>query len=101
MLYYLFTDLLRKVRIMRKLTPEERAAKKAGQVAEVVAEVAEVAAEPKKKAKKADKAESAGITADSFVMPSDKSAEPEAPVEAEKDEKVADSESASEEVTDK
>jgi hypothetical protein len=76
MLYHLFTDLLRKVRIMRKLTPEERAAKKAGQVAEVVAEVA---AEPKKKAKKADKAEPAGITADSFVMPSDKSAEPEAP----------------------
>ena len=74
MLYHLFTDLLRKVRIMRKLTPEERAAKKAGQVAEVI-----VAAEPKKKAKKADKAEPAGITADSFVMPLDKSAEPEAP----------------------
>jgi hypothetical protein len=99
MLYHLFTDLLRKVRIMRKLTPEERAAKKAGQVAEVV-----VAAEPKKKAKKAEKvadAEPVGIGADSFVMPSAKSVEPEAPVADEKDEKVADSEPASEEVTDK
>jgi hypothetical protein len=35
---------------MRKLTPEERAAKKAGLVVEVVTKVA--AAEPKKKAKK-------------------------------------------------
>jgi hypothetical protein len=96
MLYHLFTDLLRKVRIMRKLTPEERAAKKAGQVAEVV-----VAAEPKKKAKKVADAEPVGIGADSFVMPSAKSVEPEAPVAEEKDEKVADSEPASEEVTDK
>lgn len=74
---------------MRKLTPEERAAKKAGQVAEVV-----VATEPKKKAKKADKvvdAEPVGIGADSFVMPSAKSVEPEAPVAEEKDENVADS----------
>jgi len=75
---------------MRKLTPEERAAKKAGQVAEVVAE------EPKKKAKKADKAEPTGIGSDSFVMPA-KSVEPEAPVAEEKEEKVAESASASEE----
>lgn len=80
---------------MRKLTPEERAAKKAGQVAEVV-----VAAEPKKKAKKAEKvvdAEPKGIGADSFVMPSGKSIKEEAPVAAEKDEKVTDSAPASEE----
>jgi len=76
---------------MRKLTPEERAAKKAGQVAEVVVEV--VAEEPKKKAKKA---EPTGIGADSFVMPA-KSVEPEAPVAEEKEEKVAESASASEE----
>jgi hypothetical protein len=79
---------------MRKLTPEERAAKKAGQVAEVVA------AEPKKKAKKAEKvvdAEPKGIGADSFVMPSGKSIKEEAPVAAEKDEKVTDSAPASEE----
>jgi hypothetical protein len=84
---------------MRKLTPEERAAKKAGQVAPEVAEV--VASEPKKKAKKAEKSEPTGIGADSFVMPSAKSKEEEVAVEAEKDEKVADSKSASEEVTDK
>lgn len=74
---------------MRKLTPEERAAKKAGQVAEVA-----VVTEPKKKAKKAEKvvdAEPVGIGADSFVMPSAKSVEPEAPVAEEKDEKVVDS----------
>jgi hypothetical protein len=76
---------------MRKLTPEERAAKKAGQVAEVVA------AEPKKKAKKVVDAEPKGIGADSFVMPSDKSIKKEAPVVAEKDEKVTDSAPASEE----
>jgi L-fucose isomerase-like protein len=79
---------------MRKLTAEERAAKKAGQVAEVAVEV--VAEEPKKKAKKAEKAEPTGIGADSFVMPA-KSVEPEAPVAEEKDEKVAESASASEE----
>lgn len=84
---------------MRKLTPEERAAKKAGQVAPEVAEV--VAPEPKKKAKKADKAEPVGITSDSFVMPSAKSVEEDAPEADEKDEKVADSASASDEVTDK
>ncbi len=78
---------------MRKLTPEERAAKKAGQVAEVVEVVAE---EPKKKAKKADKAEPRGIGSDSFVMPA-KSVEPEAPVAEEKEEKVAEEASASEE----
>lgn len=83
---------------MRKLTPEERAAKKAGQDAPVAAEVA---AEPKKKGKKAEKAEPRGIGADSFVITSDKSVEPEAPVAAEKDEKDADSDDAAEEVTDK
>lgn len=79
---------------MRKLTPEERAAKKAGQVAEVAVEV--VAEEPKKKAKKADKAEPRGIGSDSFVMPA-KSVEPEAPVAEEKEEKVAEEAVAAEE----
>jgi len=47
---------------MRKLTAEERAAKKAG-----LPQVAEVAVESKKKAKKA-KAEPQGISSDSFVI---------------------------------
>lgn len=84
---------------MRKLTPEERAAKKAGQVVSEVAEV--VASEPKKKAKKAEKAEMVGITSESFIIPSPKSVEEDTPVSEEKDEKVADSDSASGEVTDK
>lgn len=56
---------------MRKLTPEERAAKKAGQVAEAVTEV--VASQPKKKSKKF------GLSpeADAAI------AQAEAPVEAE------------------
>lgn len=84
---------------MRKLTPEERAAKKTGQVAPVVAPV--VADEPKKKAKKVEDSEPVGITSSSFTMPSAKSVEEEAPVQAKKAKKVADSEPASEEVTDK
>ena len=58
---------------MRKLTPEERAAKNAG-----LAQVAEVVAEPKKKAKKA-KDEPQGIGSDSFVMPTTESVQEEAP----------------------
>ena len=58
---------------MRKLTPEERAAKNAG-----LAQVAEVVAEPKKKAKKA-KDEPQGIGSDSFVMPATEPAKEEAP----------------------
>jgi hypothetical protein len=83
MLYYVFIDLFRKVKLMRKLTPEERAAKKTGQVSEVA-----VAAEPKKKAKKVVDAEPVGIGADSFVMSSAKSVEAEAPAVEEKDEKI-------------
>jgi hypothetical protein len=56
---------------MRKLTPEERAAKKAGQVTETVTEV--VASEPKKKSKKF----STSPEGDAAI------AEAEAPVEAE------------------
>lgn len=50
---------------MRKLTAEERAAKKAGQTPE-----AEVVVEPtpKKKAKKSEPAEPSGIGSDSFVF---------------------------------
>lgn len=66
---------------MRKLTPEERAAKNAGraQAVEAVAEVvAEAVAEPapKKKAKKAEEPaeEPRGIGSDSFVMPAKKEA---------------------------
>jgi len=80
---------------MRKLTPEERAAKNAGQVAQSAVEV--VAEEPKKKAKKADKSEPRGIGSDSFVIPSAKSVEPEAPVAEEKEEKVAEEAPAAEE----
>lgn len=58
---------------MRKLTPEERAAKNAG-----LAQVAEVVAEPKKKAKKA-KDEPQGIGSDSFVMPTAEPVQEEAP----------------------
>ena len=58
---------------MRKLTPEERAAKNAG-----LAQVAEVVAEPKKKAKKA-KDEPQGIGSDSFVMPTTEPVQEEAP----------------------
>ena len=58
---------------MRKLTPEERAAKNAG-----LAQVAEVVTEPKKKAKKA-KDEPQGIGSDSFVMPATESVKEEAP----------------------
>lgn len=79
---------------MRKLTPEEREAKKAGQVVAPVAEV--VSDEPKKKAKKADKTEPRGIGSDSFVMPSAKSVEEEAADSAEKEEKTDDSASAAE-----
>lgn len=57
---------------MRKLTPEERAAKNAG-----LAQVAEVVTETKKKAKK-EKAEPQGIGSDSFVMPATESVKEEA-----------------------
>jgi hypothetical protein len=71
-LYYNLIDF-REGNIMRKLTPEERAAKNAG-----LAQVAEVVAEPKKKAKKA-KDEPQGIGSDSFVMPTTESVQEEAP----------------------
>jgi hypothetical protein len=70
-LYYNLIDF-REGNIMRKLTPEERAAKNAG-----LAQVAEVA-EPKKKAKKA-KDEPQGIGSDSFVMPTAEPIQEEAP----------------------
>jgi len=73
---------------MRKLTPEERAAKNAG-----LAQVADVVAEPKKKAKKV-KDEPQGIGSDSFVMPTAEPVQEEAPaVEVEVVEEISISDS--------
>lgn len=78
---------------MRKLTAEERAAKKAGQTAQVVAPV-------KEKKKEKEGSNPIGISPDSFRIPVSAPVEKEATksdaaAETKKVKKVADSESAS------